>query len=197
MSMLYVTHDFGVLAQIADQVGVMYAGRMVEIAPSTELFTNPRHPYTRGLIASIPDISKVKRAGSPVLRGLLKRDEFPAGCPFQPRCDYAIEGCAFEVQLLDSVNASHQVACMRWKDLETGLSAAGEDLAYSRAYSAEQPILLVENVNLGYGGRGCLRAQPPLRREISCPSQSKKVKFLLWWVNQEAESPPSPVPSGG
>lgn len=153
MSMLYVTHDLGVLAQIADRVGVMYAGRMVEIAPSTELFTDPRHPYTRGLIASVPDISRVKRAGTTVLRGLLKRDELPAGCPFQPRCNYSIEGCASEVQLLDSVNASHQVACKRWRDLETVLPTAGEDLAYSHASSIKQPILLVENVSLGYGAR--------------------------------------------
>ena len=56
MSMLYVTHDLGVLAQIADRVGVMYAGRMVEIAPAATLFAAPRHPYTRGLIASVPQI---------------------------------------------------------------------------------------------------------------------------------------------
>ena len=63
MSMLYVTHDLGVLAQIADRVGVMYAGRMVEIAPTAELFARPRHPYTRGLIASIPQIEKTDPLG--------------------------------------------------------------------------------------------------------------------------------------
>ena len=94
MSMLYVTHDLGVLAQIADRVGVMYAGRMVETAPVRELFDRPRHPYTRGLIASIPQIETTERSTSLVLRGLLKRDELPPGCPFQPRCDFAEAICA-------------------------------------------------------------------------------------------------------
>jgi peptide/nickel transport system ATP-binding protein len=153
MSMLYVTHDLGVLAQIADRVGVMYAGRMVEIAPSAELFNNPRHPYTRGLIASIPEISRVKRSGSPVLRGLLKRDELPVGCPFQPRCDHSEESCATEVQVLDSVSDNHHVACRRWRGIPMVLSSISEDLQSSRSPVAERSILSVDNVSLGYGSR--------------------------------------------
>ena len=110
MSMLYVTHDLGVLAQIADRVGVMYAGRMVEIAPTAELFAKPQHPYTRGHIASIPQIEKTNRSAGIVLRGLLRRDQLPAGCPFQPRCDYAEAKCASEVQLLEPIAEAHFVA---------------------------------------------------------------------------------------
>ena len=81
MSMLYVTHDLGLLSQIADRVGVMYAGRMVEIAPTAELFSDPKHPYTRGLIGSIPRIED--RSGLPArpLRGLLQRHELPSAAP--------------------------------------------------------------------------------------------------------------------
>src|SRR5262249_49731582 len=81
MSMLYVTHDLGVLAQIADRIGVMYAGHMVEIAPAAVLFGQPRHPYSRGLIASVPRIDQPPWRPTQPLRGLLRRDELPPGCP--------------------------------------------------------------------------------------------------------------------
>ena len=116
MSMLYVTHDLGVLAQIADRVGVMYAGRMVEIAATRELFAKPRHPYTRGLIASIPQIDRVRRKTGVILRGLLRRDQLPPGCPFQPRCDYAEASCADNPQVLEHAGPHHEVACQRWRD---------------------------------------------------------------------------------
>ena len=80
--MLYVTHDLGVLAQIADRVGVMYAGHMVETAATRELFAEPRHPYTRGLIASVPQIEKASRRSDIVLRGLLKRSSCPSAVRF-------------------------------------------------------------------------------------------------------------------
>src|SRR4030095_8313616 len=81
MSMLYVTHDLGVLAEIADRVGVMYAGQIVETAPTAALFLQPRHPYTRGLIASFPQIEDGGRPQGRPLRGLLRREELPPGCP--------------------------------------------------------------------------------------------------------------------
>ena len=81
MSMLYVTHDLGQLSQISDRVGVMYAGHMVEIAPTPELFRQPRHPYTRGLIASIPRIDRAAPAPGHPQRGRLRRQKLPAGGP--------------------------------------------------------------------------------------------------------------------
>lgn len=153
MSMLYVTHDLGLLARIADRVGVMYAGRMVETARSAELFNSPRHPYTRGLIASIPEIVKTRRSARPVLRGLLKREDLPAGCPFQPRCDHAEERCAAEVQVLDSVVDGHQVACWKWRRMAPFLSTLTEEVQESRAAAPDRSILSVEHVSLGYGSR--------------------------------------------
>jgi peptide/nickel transport system ATP-binding protein len=117
MSMLYVTHDLGLLAQIADRVGVMYAGRMVEMAPTDDLFSRPRHPYTRGLIGSIPGLDDSYRAATRPLRGFLERETLPAGCPFSPRCDYRLESCIDIPQQLERAENS-LVACCRWRDID-------------------------------------------------------------------------------
>jgi peptide/nickel transport system ATP-binding protein len=155
MSMLYVTHDLGVLAQIADRVGVMYAGRMVEIAPTATLFAAPRHPYTRGLIASVPQIDDAGEPAGRALRGLLKRDELPVGCPFQPRCDFAEAACASEVQRLESVAEGHAVACRRWRALALPTAVAvNGGVAAARDRAVPEPVLRLEEVSLGYGGGG-------------------------------------------
>jgi peptide/nickel transport system ATP-binding protein len=152
MSMLYVTHDLGVLAQIADRVGVMYAGRMAEIAPTATLFAEPRHPYTRGLIASIPQIEKSDKPAGPMLRGLLKRNELPPGCPFQPRCDFAEPICATEVQRPDAVADGHVVACRRWRALPPPQAIAANGLALNAGNRiAPDHILSLDGVSLGYG----------------------------------------------
>ncbi len=89
LAMFYVTHNLGVVAQICQRIGVMYAGWLVEVAPKRELFRQPFHPYTQGLIASVPRLAAPSRRQSVLLKGLLRRDELPAGCPFAPRCDFA------------------------------------------------------------------------------------------------------------
>jgi peptide/nickel transport system ATP-binding protein len=152
MSMLYVTHDLGVLAQIADRVGVMYAGHMVETAPTRELFAEPRHPYTRGLIASVPQIEKTARRSDIVLRGLLKREQLPVGCPFQPRCDFAEAECKQEVQVPERIGSDHEVACRRWREIARQESPAASSEVVTRVIHPE-PILSVEEINLRYGGR--------------------------------------------
>jgi peptide/nickel transport system ATP-binding protein len=151
MSMLYVTHDLGLLSQIADRVGVMYAGRMVEIAPTRELFARPRHPYTRGLVASIPQIDKASRAAGIMLRGLLRRDQLPPGCPFQPRCDFAESACATEIQVLEPAGQNHVVACRRWRHIASSpLAMAGDQKEPPRTIRPD-PLLRVEAIRLGYG----------------------------------------------
>jgi peptide/nickel transport system ATP-binding protein len=154
MSMLYVTHDLGVLSQIADRVGVMYAGYMVEIAPTTALFSQPRHPYTRGLIASIPRLDDLDGAPSQPLRGLLRRDELPPGCPFQPRCDFAEPTCAERPQTLDPVAPGHEVACQRWRALAAPAVTTADGPAPSRLVNADAPLLSLEDVTLAYGSTG-------------------------------------------
>ena len=146
LAMLYVTHDLALLSQIADRIGVMYAGRMVEYAPTREIFSEPRHPYTQGLIASIPGI---EGANAPPLRGLLRRQELPCGCPFAPRCDYATERCFVEPQQLKGVDPQSAVACWRWREIVPERGAIEtEGGGHARA---GVPVLAVENIGVVYG----------------------------------------------
>lgn len=157
MSMLYVTHDLGLLSQIADRVGVMYAGRMVEIAPTANLFTDPKHPYTRGLIGSIPRIED--RSGLPArpLRGLLQRHELPAGCPFAPRCDWATAQCFEEEQKLQAAGVNREVACWRWPEIEVPADARA--VVAAEEVDHVDPLLVIDNVSVVYGaGRNAFRA---------------------------------------
>jgi peptide/nickel transport system ATP-binding protein len=117
LSMLLITHDLGVVAETADRVAVMYAGRIVEEAPVGELFRAPRHPYSEGLLRSVPRLTeagiKQRRlqtiAGS--VPGLL---ELPAGCKFAPRCAYVIRECSEGEPALLAVNAEHRARCIRF-----------------------------------------------------------------------------------
>jgi peptide/nickel transport system ATP-binding protein len=151
MAMLYVTHDLGVLGEIADRVGVMYAGHMVEIAPTDVLFAQPRHPYTSGLIASRPRLGPADRPRQ-ALRGLLRRQALPAGCPFAPRCDHAEASCASTPQRLDPVGPGHSVACQRWRVIAGPAAAADGETGRSVAPEAAQhgPLLSLDGVSLGY-----------------------------------------------
>jgi peptide/nickel transport system ATP-binding protein len=148
MSMLYVTHDLGLLAQIADRVGVMYAGRMVEMAPTQDLFSSPRHPYTRGLIGSIPGLEENHHAASRPLRGFLQRQTLPRGCPFSPRCDHSLKRC-FEIpQQLEPAENS-LVACWRWKEIE---NLPGEkELLPEMAPITAKDLLKLDRVSIHYG----------------------------------------------
>jgi len=153
VAMLYVTHDLALLSQIADRVGVMYAGRMVEIAPTNEIFLRPRHPYTQGLIASIPVIEQATARTRP-LRGLLRRRELPPGCPFAPRCDHALERCATERQELQEIDDIRAVACWRWQDIAP--FPADPAVTGTIAAATRAPVLSVDHVSVVYGpsGRG-------------------------------------------
>lgn len=116
-SVVFVTHDMSVHAAIADRVGIMYAGRLVEEAPTSTLFTRPSHPYTAHLVGSLPRIGdttpKAALEGRPP-----NLAEPPAGCRFHPRCPLAIERCATEAPPLDAVGPDHRTACWRSDDVE-------------------------------------------------------------------------------
>jgi oligopeptide/dipeptide ABC transporter ATP-binding protein len=112
MAMLYVTHNMGVVAKIAHHVAVMYAGTLVETAPTRELFRAPRHPYTKGLLRSVPrlDLPGVERL--PTIEGLPPDlIDMPPACPFAPRCPLAMDRCWEERPTLRSVGPRHEVAC--------------------------------------------------------------------------------------
>jgi oligopeptide transport system ATP-binding protein len=118
MSIIWITHDLGIVAGLAERVMVMYAGFIVEKASVKELYANPRHPYTLGLLRSLPRVDKGRVAGErltpigglpPDLIGL------PEGCPFVPRCPYAVDRCRAENPLLEEIAPGHEIAC--WVDV--------------------------------------------------------------------------------
>jgi peptide/nickel transport system ATP-binding protein len=100
-SMLFITHDLSLLAEIADRIAVMYAGRIVELAPSAALFASPRHPYTRGLMGSFPSLSGERRTLFGIPGSPPDLVESLRGCPFQPRCPVAIPRCLAEAPELE------------------------------------------------------------------------------------------------
>lgn len=114
MAVLFVTHDLGVVAERARRVAVMYAGRIVEQAPTEELFRRPLHPYTRGLLRSIPRPG-VRQRRLEAIQGTVPNPlALPSGCRFRDRCSYAIGRCAEVDPLLAAVRGeSHRVACIR------------------------------------------------------------------------------------
>lgn len=150
VGMLYVTHDLALLSQIADRIGVMYAGRMVEIAPTAEIFLSPRHPYTQGLIASIPAIYAQSAGKTRPLRGLLRRRELPPGCSFAPRCDHATDRCALERQDLEPIDERRAVACWRWREIAP-LPADPVKTNGPATDADRAPVLLLDQVSVVYG----------------------------------------------
>ena len=112
MSIIFITHDLGVVANIADRVAVMYAGRIVETAKADEIFENPQHPYTEALIASIPKLDDQPER-LPTIEGTpphLQTKE-PSGCSFYPRCDFRQNICAEKRPALIELRAEHFAAC--------------------------------------------------------------------------------------
>jgi len=108
-ALILIGHDMGLMAQFVDRLAVMYAGRLVEVAPIAEIIANPRHPYTRALIASLPSLdARGTLAGIPGLAPLLR--ELPAGCAFHPRCPIAVARCRSEKPPVRDL-AGAQVAC--------------------------------------------------------------------------------------
>jgi oligopeptide/dipeptide ABC transporter ATP-binding protein len=113
MAMVLVTHDLGLIAERAHEVAVMYAGRIVEQADTPELFSDPLHPYTRGLMASIPRPGDARRGRLRTIPGTVPRlSDLPQGCTFSPRCDIRIDQCNTEPELVE-VRPGHWVRC--WK----------------------------------------------------------------------------------
>ncbi|MER8521331.1 ABC transporter ATP-binding protein [Mesorhizobium sp. M0644] len=123
MGILFVTHNLGVVAEIADRVAVMYAGRIVETGPVSEVFTRPRHPYTAGLMRSVPRLGQataLKAAGTPlptIAGNVPSLALLPKGCSFAPRCPMAIAACRAAVPPLFGATPTQQSRCLRWEEL--------------------------------------------------------------------------------
>ena len=111
LTYLFIAHNLAVVAYIASRVGVMYLGRLVELADASTLFTHPRHPYTRMLLDAIPDLDMSGRPRTPVAGEVPNPLNPPTGCAFHPRCPHANERCKIERPALKAVDAGGRVAC--------------------------------------------------------------------------------------
>jgi oligopeptide transport system ATP-binding protein len=124
VSLLLISHNAAVIAEMADRVAVMYAGRIMEIGDAVQMFHEPGHPYSQGLMSSFPTIMmmQMKEGKRPRLRGIPGAPpdltNIPSGCPFHPRCKFAKDICKIELPKLREVENGHEVACHRYEELK-------------------------------------------------------------------------------
>ena len=123
-AVLIITHNLGVVARYADRVNVMYAGKIIERGTSREIYGNPRHPYTIGLLASVPRLDEPRKEQLDPIQGLPPDlIALPEGCSFRPRCKFAIDRCATEIPPLVEVSEGHTSAC--WVSDQLGQQSRG------------------------------------------------------------------------
>ena len=124
MSIIMITHDLGVVAQLCDEVIVMYAGSICEQGTADEIFYNPKHEYTKGLMRSIPTVGNDGQRLQPITGTPIDLLNMPKGCPFAPRCDNAMKICLTQRAERMQINQDHAAAC--WVNVRDGLTAAGK-----------------------------------------------------------------------
>jgi len=123
LTFLFISHDLSVVAHICDHVAVMYLGRLVETAPTRDLFAAPRHPYTKALMSAIPSLDPDHRGQAQKLEGEIPSPTNPPpGCKFHTRCPHVVDICRAEEPRLESTGLAHDVACHRWKELADKLA---------------------------------------------------------------------------
>ncbi len=149
LSILYITHNLGVVARICDDVCVLYAGRVVETGTTQSVLRKPRHPYTKGLLASLPRVAERKQRLAPIPGRFPDLAAPPPGCIFHPRCHFAVERCASEAQTL--TDDAHAVRCWRADELaDAAWQAPAEhaDVVTERAVAIQGTLPLVKVVGL-------------------------------------------------
>lgn len=119
MAIIMITHDLGVVAQMCDEVVVMYAGSYCERGTAEEIFYNPKHEYTKGLLRSIPNVSNLGQKLQPISGTPIDLLNLPKGCPFAPRCDNAMKICILEAPESMDINAEHKASC--WMNVKEKL----------------------------------------------------------------------------
>jgi peptide/nickel transport system ATP-binding protein len=118
MAMIMITHDLGVIAETCEQVVVMYAGQVVEQGTVFDIFDSPKHPYTRGLLASIPTLDNQPKTPLEIIPGMVPSlHELPKACRFANRCTFAEARCEIEAPPIEVLSSSHQVRCLKWAQL--------------------------------------------------------------------------------
>jgi len=116
MTMVMITHDMGIVADMTERVTVLYAGKVMEEADTVTLFTNPKHPYTEALLKAVPSVAQT-RALEVIPGNIPNLIEPPTGCVFHPRCKFAKDICMKEAPQWETVSDGHYVACHRWREL--------------------------------------------------------------------------------
>jgi len=112
LTMLFISHDLAVISKVADRVAVMYSGNLVELGPRDEIFRNPAHPYTRGLLEAVPTLKTDRQHPLQTIDGTVPPlQELPPGCPFDPRCELRISECARNLPPLLEINPGHWARC--------------------------------------------------------------------------------------
>ena len=125
MAIIMITHDLGVVAQLCDEVIVMYAGSICEQGTADEIFYNPKHEYTKGLMRSIPTVDNDGQKLEPIAGTPIDLLNMPKGCPFAPRCDAAMKICLKERCQRMQINEMHQAAC--WQNVKESMEKEGEE----------------------------------------------------------------------
>lgn len=124
-SMLMITHDLGIVAEVCDEVSIMYAGRIVEHGTLEDIFDHTSHPYTEGLFESLPNIEKRTEALKPIPGLMPDPTNLPSGCPFHPRCKYATQLCKTRVPVKTDLSETHSVCCLAYEE-GTGVTLGGD-----------------------------------------------------------------------
>ncbi len=121
-TMIFISHDLAIAAELADRVATMYAGRVVEVGAVNDIFYRPRHPYTLGLIRAVPTVTGGFEELASIPGSPPDLINLPGGCKFHPRCPFATERCHHEEPDLEPVGPSHQAACWHWPEVEKELA---------------------------------------------------------------------------
>ncbi len=160
---LFISHNLGIVARMCNRVAVLYAGELVEEAPTGALFATPLHPYTAGLIGSLPrpGMRHTLRPLRPIPGAIPRFDALPRGCVFHPRCPLALDRCRAERPPLEAPAPGRQVRCFRWREVEGGAlfeaEETGAPLPFEAPPAAAPPILSLSGVEKLF----------PLRRSLA------------------------------
>jgi len=119
-ALIFITHDLGVVFELCERLVVMYAGKVVETGPTSVVFAEPRHPYTKRLLECVPVLGEPERALHPIEGMPPALDDLPRGCAFAPRCPLAEDACRAGPIALETVAAEHQARCRRHRELARG-----------------------------------------------------------------------------
>ena len=123
-AVILITHNLGVVARYADRVNVMYAGKVIERGTAPDIYHSPTHPYTLGLLNSVPRLDVARQESLEAIEGMPPDlDSLPPGCAFRPRCRFAVDRCAVDTPVLETLEGQHTVACWAIADVQAAVAA--------------------------------------------------------------------------